>query len=298
MTNIKTLIKKHPVLTYYALTFAISWGGVLILGAPYGMPTTSELFEKHWTIVFLPYFLGPSMANLLLTGLVHGKGGYRELLSRLLKWRVGAGWYAVALLTAPLLVTPLLLILSLISPVFLPDIVTTADMVGLIVLGLGVGLIEGGFMEELGWTGFATPELMRHYSVVTTGVIVGILHTVWHFLPTFWGSGDASGEFDLLLFLPPCLFYVGVLPAYRVLMVRVYDHTGSLLVSMLMHASLTATTLFILSPAARGVSLMIYYLLLTIAAWIVVALATVIDSKRRPSRQPLLSRVASKNSMS
>jgi len=72
MTTIKAFIKKHPVLTYFALTFAISWGGVLILGAPYGMPTTEEQSAKVWPIVFLPYFLGPSLTSLLLTGLVYG----------------------------------------------------------------------------------------------------------------------------------------------------------------------------------------------------------------------------------
>jgi membrane protease YdiL (CAAX protease family) len=271
MKSIKDFIKSNPVLTYYALTFAISWGGVLILGAPYGMPTTSEQFEKLWPIVFLPYFLGPSIASILLTGLVYGKAGFRELLSRLLRWRVGARWYAVALLTAPLLVTPILFALSLITPGFLPGILTTADRVSLILSGLVVGLILGGLLEELGWTGFAMPEVRRRYGVFTTGLIVGVLHAVWHFLPTFWGSGDSSGALDLLLLLPPCLFYAGVLPAYRVLMVWVYDRTGSLLVAMLMHASLTASTLFILSPSARGVSLMIYYLVLTAVVWIVVA---------------------------
>jgi ABC-type molybdate transport system permease subunit len=109
MTTIKAFIKRYPVLTYFALTFAISWGGVLILGAPYGMPATSEQFERLWAIVVLPYFLGPSIAGLLLTSLVHGRAGFRELVSRLLKWRVSFLWYAIALLTAPLLVTPLLL---------------------------------------------------------------------------------------------------------------------------------------------------------------------------------------------
>jgi len=275
MTTIKAFIKKHPVLTYFALTFAISWGGVLILGAPYGMPTTEEQSAKVWPIVFLPYFLGPSLTSLLLTGLVYGRAGFRELLSRLLKWRVSFRWYAVALLTAPPLGTAILLALSLTSPVFLPQILTTADKVGLILTGLVVGLIFGGLLEELGWTGFAIPELRRRYGVVTTGLIVGILHAVWHFLPTFWASGDSSGALDLLLFLPPCLFYIGVLPAYRVLMVWVYDRTRSLLVAMLMHASLTASTLFILSPSARGVSLMTYYLILTVAMWVVVAAVAV-----------------------
>jgi hypothetical protein len=58
----------------------------------------------------------------------------------------------VALLTTPLLVIPILLALSLISPVFLPDAFTTDDVVVLLLLGLMVGSI-GGFSEELGWTG-------------------------------------------------------------------------------------------------------------------------------------------------
>jgi len=178
-------------------------GGVLILGAPYGMPTTSEQFAKVWAIVFIPYFLGPSMASLLLTGLLDGREGFRGLLSRLVKWQVGIRWYAVALLTAPLLVTLILFLLSLVSSEYLPAIVTANDKIAVMLMGTMVGLIEGGLLEELGWTGFAVPKLKRQYSIFATGLIVGALHAVWHFLPTFWGSGDSSGVFDLLLFLPP-----------------------------------------------------------------------------------------------
>jgi membrane protease YdiL (CAAX protease family) len=274
MTTITAFIKRHPVLSYFIITFAISWGGVYILGAPYGMPTTSEQFAKVWPIVFIPYFLGPSMAGLLLTGIVQGRAGFRELLSRMLKWRVSLRWYAVALLTAPLVVTPILLLLSLTSLVFLPDILTTASKVSLIVSGLLIGLIFGGILEELGWTGFAIPGLRRNYSVLTTGLIVGVLWGVWHLFPGFWGSGDASGVFSPLLFFPPSLFFMGVLPPYRVLMAWVFDRTGSQFVIMFMHMSITASTLFILAPAARGVQLMIYYVILTAMMWIV-ALAVV-----------------------
>jgi len=286
MSTINTFIKKRPVATYFALTFAISWGGVLILGTPYGMPTTSGQSEKLWPIVFLPYFLGPSIASILLTGLVYGKTGFRELLARFLKWRVGIRWYAAALLTAPLLVTPILFLLSLSSTEFLPGIITSANMVSLVLTGIVVGLVFGGLLEELGWTGFAVPRLSMRYSIFSTGLIVGVLHGVWHFLPTFWASGDPSGALSLSLFLPPCLFYAGVLPAYRVLMVWVYERTESLLVVMFMHASLTASTLFILSPAARGVSLMVYYIVLAAALWVVVAVVAVANGGRL-SLQPL-----------
>ncbi len=270
--NIASFIKRHPVLSYFVLTFVISWGGVLILGGPSGMPATSEKFAKLWPIVFVPYFLGPSLASILLTVLVNGRSGLRELLSRFLRWRVGARWWAVALLTAPLLVTAILLGLSLTSPAFLPGIFTTDNRVGLLLSGLVVGLVFGGFLEELGWTGFVVPRMRQRYGILSTGLIVGFLWALWHFLPTFWGSGDSAGKLSLSLLLPPCLFYVGVLPAFRVLMVWVYERSGeSLLVGMFMHASLTASALFILAPSVKGVSLMIYYLILTAALGLIVA---------------------------
>ena len=284
MTNIKTFIRKRSVLTYFALTFAISWGGVLILGAPHGMPTTSEKFEQLYPIVFLPYLLGPVISSLLLTGLIDGKAGFRELLSRLSRWRLDARWYAAALLTAPLLAMTILLALSLASPAFLPDIVTADDKLALLSMGIAIGLIGGGLMEEPGWTGFAVPRLRRRYSVLTTGLIVGFVWGVWHFLPTYWGSGDSSGELSLALLLPPCFFYAGVLPAYRILMVWVYDRTESLLLVILMHASLTASTLFVLAPSVEGASLFLYYLVLAAVLWAIVAVIAVAN-KEQFSRQ-------------
>lgn len=282
--TIMAFIKNHSVLSYFSLTFIISWGGVIILGAPYGMPATSALFEKHWPVVFLPYLLGPSISSFLLTGLMSGWAGLRELFSRLLKWRASAGWYAVALLTAPLLVSAILFPMSLISPVYLPDIVTKADKIGLILLGTMVGFIFGGLAEELGWTGFALPRLRKRYSIFSTGLIVGSVWGIWHILPTYWGSGGMNGVLDLSLLLPPCLFYAGVLPSYRILMVWLYDRCGSLPLVMLMHGSLTASTLFILSPAVRGLSLAIYYVILTAVMWI--AASAVIAVNRRQTLRP------------
>ena len=104
-----------------SLTFAISWGGILLVVGPGGFPGTPEQFETLLPLVGLAMLAGPPVAGILLTGLVHGRAGLREFLSRLLRWRVGPRWYAVALLTAPLLmltVTPLAL--SLLFPTSSP----------------------------------------------------------------------------------------------------------------------------------------------------------------------------------
>ena len=94
--------------------------------------------------------LGPSVAGILLTGLVYGRAGLREFLSRLIRWRVSARWYAVAFLTSPLLITVILFAFSRTSPVFIPGIVTTDDKATLLMSGIVAGL-AAGVIEELGW---------------------------------------------------------------------------------------------------------------------------------------------------
>ena len=165
------------MLTYYALVFAISWDGILILaGGPSGIPTNEEQFELLIPWIMLLWFAGPSVAGIVLTGLVYGKEGFRNLLTRMTRWRVGTHWYAVALLTAPLLYVGVSLALLLSSPEYLPGILATRDKASVLLFGIAYGLIGGGLLEELGWTGFAVPTLLRmRYGVLAAGLIVGVL---------------------------------------------------------------------------------------------------------------------------
>jgi membrane protease YdiL (CAAX protease family) len=176
------------------------------------------------------------------------------------------------------------LVLSLLFPEFLPGIFTTDDKASLLLLGIAAGLVAGIF-EELGWTGFAIPRLRLRYGVLTTGLIVGVLWGAWHFLVNFWSSGSPSGAFSLVLLLHSVLFSVGILPAFRVLMVWVYDRTGSLLVAMLMHVSLTTSNVFFV-PLVTGVPLVAWSLVLAAALWVVVA-AVAVTNRGQLSRQPL-----------
>jgi hypothetical protein len=92
----------------------------------------------------------------------------------------------------------------------------------------------------------------------------------------------------MALFLPEFSFLIAVLPVFRVLMVWVYDRTESLLVAMLMHASLTACTTAILVPLATGMSRAIYYFVLAAALWIVVAVVALANGGHlsRPGTPP------------
>ena len=293
MKTIKAFIKRHPLLSYFALAFAISWGGMLFavgLG-PGGFSATPQQVQMAVPYAVPAMILGPTVASILLTGLLYGRAGLREFRSRLLRWRVGARWYAVALLTAPLSIMAVLLALSLLSPEFLPRIFSASDKPILFLMGIAVGLVARIF-EELGWTGFAVPTLLRlPYGVLSTGLIVGVLWGAWHFFVNFWGSGVTSGELSLAIFLPVWLLgtLVGSLTAYRVLMVWVYERTGSLLVAMLMHVSL-ATFTFILTPPLGGAPYWVIGFAYAAALWVVVA-AVAVAQGGHLSRQPLPRRV-------
>jgi membrane protease YdiL (CAAX protease family) len=286
MTTVKAFIKSYPVLCYFALTFAISWGGFVLVVGRGGIPATAEEFATLMPFVGLALLAGPTVASLLLTGLVDGKAGYRDLLSRLRRWQVGVRWYAVALLIGPLTAAAVGLVLSLLSAEFLPALVVAGDKASVLLGGLAGGLVVGIF-EELGWTGFAVQQLLRRHEVLATGLIVGVLWGVWHFLNHFWAGSNMSGELDLTLYLPLILFHaIAERTAYRVLMVWVYDRTnGSLLLAMLMHASFTAR-LLILGPMATGLPLLIWNYAMAAALWIVVLVVTV-ASGGHLSRQPL-----------
>jgi len=286
MKTIKAFIESHPLLSYFVLTFAISWGGMLLVilsGGSGGIP-------------MLAWVVGPPIAGILLTGLLHGRKGFRELGSRLLRWRVGARWYAVAFLTAPLVFTAILLAFSQSSPEFLPRILTTSDKASVLLFGLGWGLIGGGFLEELGWTGFATPTLLRRmrYGVLGTGLTVGALWAVLHFLAFFY-LGRPSGGIPLAIFVPlDVIITVVGMTTYRVLMVWVYDRSGeSLLVAgMIMHASYTAFTLIFAPLTIRGVAFLTVTFAEAAVLWVVVAAVALAQGWHLSRQPPLQRRVA------
>lgn len=265
-------IRRHPVLWYYVFVFGISWGGILAaVGGFSGIPGSPQQVEASFAVALPAMLAGPAVTGILMTAVVAGREGLRDLLSRLLRFRVGGRWYAAALLVTPLAMGVTPLVVSRVHPAFLPGIVASSDRMALVQFSLMAGLMAGIF-EELGWTGFAVPRLLQRRSVLSTGLIVGALWAVWHFIINVWTSGDAAGVLDLHLFLHSFLFSVGILTAYRVLMVWVYHNTRSLLLAMLMHMSLTTGNILFVPLAMTGWTGAWWSLTVAAAFWLIVVL--------------------------
>jgi membrane protease YdiL (CAAX protease family) len=261
MKTARDVMRSRSLLIYFLLAFAISWGAILISVGLDGFPVT----EEQLPVLIVAMLLGPSGAALLAAWLRSGWEGIRDLFSRLLRWRVSARWYAVAILTAPLSTVLVLASLSLFSPEFSSAFSVSEDKLSLVIMWIVSGLMVG-FFEELGWTGFAIPRMRRNYGVFTTGLIVGLLWGAWHLLVNL-ESDTFVGAVPLALLFARLFTW---LPAYRILMVWVYDHTESQLVVTLMHISLVATT-GILDPVLTGQKLLIFLLAKAAVFWLFVA---------------------------
>ena len=268
-----SLIKKYPITAYFVLTFLISWGAILLVIAGFGgLPTTKEQFNAQLPTAIPAMLGGPSIAGILMTYIANGKNGIRELFSRLAKWKVHFKWYIFAILAAPLVLIVTLLALSLISSEYLPGFLISGNVLPVVISGIGAGIAVGIF-EELGWTGFAVSILRKKYSILITGLIVGGAWGAWHILSNdIWACQVYTGNIPLPLFViaDGLLFIIGQLPAYRILTVWVYGKTGSLPVTMLMHAGLTASTMIFQPLNIEGTSLLVYTTASAVAMWLAV----------------------------
>jgi uncharacterized protein len=84
MKAITSAVKRHPLVTFFGLAYAISYGFYVL---PMLVPGFPFLFP-----------FGSIIAAIITASITQGVAGLKELLSRCLRWRVAPRWYAAALL--------------------------------------------------------------------------------------------------------------------------------------------------------------------------------------------------------
>jgi membrane protease YdiL (CAAX protease family) len=217
-------IRNHRIASFFLLAYAISWSldaSVLLLG-----------MEPSWTRWIVSGFLsalGPAIA----AGAVLSVSGdsLRDWLGRVVRWRVHPKWYAAAI--------GIPVIVALGSGVVLQLVGGPVDFASFafdpITLGIGIllGTTIGGGQEELGWRGFAQPELQEQYGGLWAAVIVGVLWGGWH-LPLFFDPTAVHSRWPLS---SQIAYFAGII-AFSILIAWVYNGSGgSTLLAMLMHGA-------------------------------------------------------------
>jgi membrane protease YdiL (CAAX protease family) len=232
MNALTSIIKRHPIVTFFVLAYTFSW-------LPWVLGT---LIPASRPFVLYPFVsFGPLLAALIVIPITQGRAGLRAWAASLLKWRVGWHWYPVAI-GIPLAVALGAAALNVVfgAPSLSPaqilgangDAQGLSSMLGIgpvlsLVLVFFIRLInpsDGPLGEEPGWRGYALPSLQAKRSPLVAALMIGLLAAGWHLPIVLVG---AVSPFELL-----APFSLGIVSSW------VYNRTGgSLLLSLILHAA-------------------------------------------------------------
>jgi uncharacterized protein len=249
MSRLASVVKRHPLITFFLLAYALSW-----------WPWILYAFD------LLPQPIagfGPFLAAVLMLAITSGKTSIVRLLRRMVQWRVGLGWYAVALLL-PVAITLAAALFNVLLGAQAPSAADVGGWTGLFstfaILLLVPGL--GGAWEEPGWRGYALPRLQARRSALFASLILWVGVAVWH-LPLMI-VGEVHWSDIVFLF------------GFVIVFNWVFNNTnGSVLILMLMHAMNNTISGSFISPMFSGAH-SVRQAWLFAALWCAVAIVVVV----------------------
>lgn len=224
---ITTWIRAHRLPAFFLLTFAISWslnGLVILLGMDMSWP--------RWMLSGFLSASGPAIAAVIVVAV--GEESVRTWAGGIIDWRVHPKWYAAAIGIPAAIALGSAGVASLLGG----PIDFGAFSPNLLALGFGIVLATfiGGGQEEIGWRGFAQPELQQRYGALAAAIVIGVLWGLWH-LPLFVDPFAPHSQWPLASQL---VYFVGI-TGFSILLAWIYNGSGgSILLVMIMHGSKNA----------------------------------------------------------
>jgi uncharacterized protein len=253
-------VKRHPIITFFVLTYVFTWA----IESPLVFLTDSVTATQGLVLVILASNV-PSAVAIVLTAVVLGRGALRKLLGRLLIWRVSPFWYLVVFLGPVALTGGVVLLNALMGG---PALSLGMTLVGAAIF-FAFSVVPGSALgEEIGWRGYVLPRLQSRMSALSAALLIAPIWGLWH-LP-LWLTGDPVKTPTFYV-----AFFAAVFPM-SVLLTWVYNSTGgSLLMVVILHATVNLpVTLVIDDLGTRGrVPSLLYFGLLVVAAIVVVMVA-------------------------
>ena len=229
-------IKQRAVVAYVVLAYGMTWMIAIPLALSYhGIIPIDIPLALHYLLPF-----GPLLSALIMSWILGGSTGLREILGRMSKWRVGLPWIFIAVFSV--------WGLYLLSGVVLlatgqawPDIEAFGQVMYLPYLTF-IGawflwIFTYGIGEETGWRGFLLPHFQAKYSALTSAILVSIIWAGWH-IPMFLYNENfiAMGAFGTV-------FWVIGLMFGSVLLTWLYNSTkGSILMTAIWHGTFNLFT--------------------------------------------------------
>jgi len=211
MSSLASWMRRHRLVAFFVLAYVLTWSTWPFQAA--GVFTEPVIMST-----------GALIAALIVIGVTEGRPGWRDLGSRIIRWRVPWYWYAVAVVL-PLAVRFAAAEVNVGFGAPGPEWaeLSWTSFAAVFALRL-VNPLEAPVSEEPSFRGFALPRLQATRSPLMSAVILGLLVAGWH-LPL-----AISGDLGL----------IGIPTTFAITFVYVwlFNHaSGSVLLTLIFHAT-------------------------------------------------------------
>jgi uncharacterized protein len=227
ISPLRSWIVGHPITTFLVLVYVTTAALVFV---PKGLTEPGPLPGGATPHRVLENVLGSAVPAFVVTALVSGKAGVRDLARRSFRWRVPLRWYLISLLAPLMILLIAVTILYGVAPLralaqnwlllfsaFLP--------------ALAIMILLNNVAEEIGWTGFAFARFQDRHGPLRAALLTTVFFWLFH-VPSFYVETRSWATTALVLgiFLLP---YLGT----RLITGWLYNSAGaSVLMAGLFHA--------------------------------------------------------------
>lgn len=261
---------------FFFLSFAITWttqisAYLFVFKTDYSLTNEANvlhlmnLFQGRLDPTFLPYFLlftfafGPTVAGVMVTTLFKGRRDLQELFQQLVRYNIPLKWYTLAILI------PIGLCLASLALGYFMTGFTPIQFNFLVPLSLVIPFflymtIFTGLAEEVGWRGYALPELQKKFTAEKASWILGIAWGLWHLpanLAIPYLTGTLTIPFVVMIVLALTFGIVG----WTIVLTWFYNNTKSLFLIIFIHGFMNTLQSYLILSSNNQIAPLLYGIL-------------------------------------
>ena len=245
MGPFRSRIVRHPLATFFVASVGLGWLATLGAAQLSSNPAIVPLIAI--AVSYVPALI--AWLVLRIAGTTDERQAWRRRLTRV---RVGWHWYALALLTLPLvhLVGVGLATLGGATFPFHPPLLALLPL--FLVTNLG---------EEIGWRGYALPKLQERMSPLSAALVLGTIWGAFH-----WAALAANADAPFAYMAVSTMLLVAV----SVIMSYVFNGSGESVPVVVVFHSMYDTVSIGVAPLTETTMPLMAFTLTAIVAWVAV----------------------------
>ena len=172
---------RHPIATFLVLVYATTTALVFV---PKELTEPGLLPGGATPHGVLENVLGSAVPAFIVTALVSGKAGVRDLARRSFRWRVPLRWYLISLLALPLIFLIAITILYGLAPLRALG-QNWLQLLTAFLPAMAIMILLNNVAEEIGWTGFVFARFQDRHGPLRAASLTGVFFWLFH-LPSFY----------------------------------------------------------------------------------------------------------------